>query len=208
VLYGYLINAVMPLGVAQRSIGPALATVGPVLAVLLVVPIVAAFVIVVRRGTAVERVIAIGLLLVSIGVYGASVVTNPDLFYDYARFTPAELTHAWLTRYGIVPSMMLAAVVAMGLSVAITTRNRGRPWWASRRTVAFGLVGALLAVSLLAQFTPQLTRRSDGPAWQPQLAAAREDCETLPANASVSLRETIHWHVVVPCRILDPDQKH
>ncbi len=200
-VYGYLVNAVMPLGVPQLSVGRVLAATGPLLAIALVIPIAAAFVVVVRRGTSSERLTVCALAIGSIVVYVASVTTNPDHFYDYAQMSPAELVHAWLTRYGVVPSMMLAAIVALGLGVAVATRRPGSRWWQDRRSVSFAAVSALLAISLASQFTPEFTRRSEGPAWQPQLAAASERCETLPPAATVSLRETIGWHVTMPCRL-------
>jgi len=190
--YGYLINAVMPLGVPQASIGPALDAIGPVAGILMLIPLVLAAVTVLRRGSSAERAAVVALAAGSVVVFCASVVANPRTFYQYADLTSQQLAHPWLIRYGVVPSMMLAAILLIGLGVAIRVG----------RFTVLAVASALLLVSLVAQFVPVDTRRSSGPEWQPQLAAASERCESLPPTSRVPLRETLGWHVDVPCSLL------
>jgi hypothetical protein len=195
--YGYLVNGVMPLVVPQDQIGPVLAASGPALAVtvLLVVLAVAGYVI--RRGTPTQRTLVLAALGGSAVVYAAGVAANPNTFYDYAQFTAAQLQNVWLTRYGVVPSMLLATIPAVGAAVAV----RRHPGWSPLKAsvLAAAAVSCLLVVS---QVGPQFTRRSFGPEWQPQIAAAVQQCRADDETSSVALRETIGWHVAVPCRDL------
>lgn len=137
----------------------------------------------------------------SVLLYAVSVETNPNAFYDYAGLTRTRLDTVWLTRYGVVPSMLLALVPAVAASIAFCRRrlHRGRAQWPAWSVLA---AAGLCAALILAQSGPQWTRRSDGPAWQPQLASAAEQCRRDDELKFVNLRETIGWKVSVPCRYL------
>lgn len=194
IAYGYLINAATPLVVPQSQIGHVLVATGPAvgIAVLAVVAAGAAYVMV--RGTRGQRLLVVAALSGSVLIYVASVATNPDTFYDYAQFTSAQLSNAWLTRYGVVPSMLLALVLPVAAAIALRRRHR-RPALSWAIVAAAGLAAALI----VAQFGPQLTRRSYGPAWQPQLAAATAECHRDDELRFVNLKETLGWTVTVPC---------
>jgi hypothetical protein len=210
IFYGYLINSVLPLWMPQNSIGPSVAAGGVALSILLTVPIVAALVITVIRGSALQRVTAIALAAGSVLVYSASVIDNPNSFYDYASFSRAQLETLWLTRYGVVPSMMLIAVLVLGVATAWRpTSARREPREVRihrpavvRRVARVGAAG-VIAVLLLAQFTPQGTRRSSGPAWQPQILSTAQSCETRPDSAAVNFKETIGWTVTLDCGAIE-----
>ncbi len=208
ILYGFLINSVMPLGVPQLTIGPVLDAAGPLVGILLLIPICLAGFLVLRRGTATERVAVIALAVGSLTIYSVSVITNPNVIYDYADMASPQLIDAWLTRYGVLPSIMLAAILLIGFGVAVRTRRRNRPWTGDGRSAVLAALCGLLLVSLVTQFVPEETRRSSGPEWQPQLAAATERCETQPLGSRVLVQETIGWHVAVPCSLLAKDRPH
>lgn len=210
IAYGYLINAVMPLGVPQSQIGPVLAATGPAvgLAILAALAVAAGYAL--RRGLRLQRQAVIAAVAGSLAVYAAGVVMNPDGLYDYASGTPSQLAHVWLVRYGVVPSMLLASLIPIAATVAFRRSTvsqadavHGRIPSSGRSLPAVCL--ALAAVLLLAQFGPQLTRRSWGPEWQPQLAHAAEVCSRDTGQRYVSVRETIGWDVTVPCSRLDTD---
>jgi hypothetical protein len=148
------------------------------------------------------------LALGSVVIFCTSVVANPNIFYDYADMSPQQLAAAWLTRYGVVPSMMLASIPLISLGVAVETRRRNRNGLGDGRKVVLAVLSGLLLVSVVVQFFPQYTRRSSGPEWRPQLAAASESCETLPAGSRVLLLETLGWHVAAPCSRLRNDRPH
>jgi hypothetical protein len=208
ILYGYLINSVAPLWMPQNAIGPSVAAGGVPLSILLTVPIVAALVITVIRGSALQRVTAIALAVGSVLVYSASVIDNPNSFYDYASFSTSQLETLWLTRYGVVPSMMLIAVLVLGATTAWRTASaireprEVRVHRQVRRVARVGAAG-VIAVLLLAQFTPQGTRRSSGPAWQPQILSTAQACERRPDSAAVNVKETIGWTVTLDCGAIE-----
>lgn len=208
IVYGFLINSVMPLGVPQLAIGPVLDAAGPLLGILLLVPICLAGTLVLRGGTATERVAVIALGVGSLTVFCVSVIENPNTFYDYADMTSKQLADAWLTRYGVLPSMMLAAILLIGLGVAVRTQRRNRLWTGDAGSTILAALCGLLLISLVTQFVPEDTRRSAGPEWRPQLAAATERCETQPLGSQVLLQETIGWHVAVPCSLLASDRPY
>ncbi len=220
IAYGYLINAVMPLVTPQNSIGPVLAATGPVVGIAVLAVIACALAYVLIRGGRVQRITAGALVAGSIAFYSISVISNPNSFYDYARFDRDELAGVWLVRYGVVPSMMLGAVVLIAISLAVARKSSAaerpavgavrsaaraaRRWLGDRRRFTGGVALGVVAALLLAQFIPQETRRSYGPQWSPQVTAAARQCERLPADYVLHLQETISWHVWLACRTIDP----
>lgn len=200
--YGYLINAVLPLVVPQAQLGHVLAASGPALAVVVLALVLATGLYVLLRGARGQRLLVGAALAGSVLLYVVSVETNPNTFYDYAGLTPAQLDSVWLTRYGVIPSMLLALVPAVAASIAYGRRRlrRGPAQWPAWSVLA---AAGLCATLILAQFGPQWTRRSDGPAWQPQLASASAQCRRDDELKFVNLSETIGWKVTVPCRYLD-----
>lgn len=217
IAYGYLINAVMPLVTPQNSIGPDLVSSGPLVGIAVFAAVACALVYVTLRGTFRQRIAGGGLVAGSIAFYTIAVVTNPNSFYDYARFDRDELARVWLARYGVVPSMMLAAVVVLAISLAVArgvteaarvsvgkrATSTARRWLGERRGLAGGIALGVVAALLLVQFIPQDTRRSSGPQWSAQVTAAARACERLPASYVFHLSETIDWHVWLTCRTLD-----
>ncbi|NEN06252.1 hypothetical protein G3T36_10225 [Diaminobutyricibacter tongyongensis] len=207
IAYGYLINAVMPLVTPQNAIGPVLASTGPAVGLVVLTAIAGAHAYVMIRGGTIQRIAAAGLVAASIGVYSASVLSNPNTFYDYVRFDRAQLEQVWLARYGVVPSMMLAAIVVLAVALAVSRRTVGTAkglLGERRRRITGSVALAVVAALLLMQFVPQDTRRSAGPQWSPQVTAAARACERLPDDYVFHLRETITWHVWLSCRTLDP----
>ena len=201
ILYGFLINSVIPIWIPQGSIGPALAGGGITLCLILSIPFVAALFVAVWYGSSGQRVCAFGLFGAALVVYGGAVFDNPDRFYDYATMSAGELSSVWLARYGVVPSMMLCALIPLAATV-ILSRTQARIVPAKLpRTVSYVVV-SLLLLTLLLQFGPQFTRRSGGPAWSPQIAAAQLRCEHLPDSAIISVKETIGWRVNISCERL------
>ncbi|MEO7015401.1 MAG: hypothetical protein ABI130_07755 [Leifsonia sp.] len=198
--YGWLINAVTPLGVPQVWIGPVVAWVGPAVAVAILLCLTPAVVYTLVRGTVLQRWAAASLVIGSVALYALDVETNPNSFYDYATMSHAQLLTVWLTRYGVVPSMMLAATVPLAVSAVISRRRDlgAVPEGGVERSLAFAAC-AVLAVLLLGQVGPQATRRSSGPEWSPQVSAAAVSCVDESPASAVVLRETIGWHVTLSC---------
>lgn len=214
IAYGYLINVVMPVVLPQSAIGPVLSWAGPAVAIAILFCLTPAVVFVCVRGSRLQRTALAALLVASAGFFVLDIVMNPDSFYNYASFTPSQLLSVWLTRYGVAPSMMLIAVVPLAASVAV---ERRRAAVASDRPVSAALGAhtrldrpslartaavtscAVIVLLLLGQLGPQITRRTWGPEWQPQIVAAAEGCESAAPASRVVLRETLNWHVVLSC---------
>ena len=199
---GWVINAVASSWVPIPRLGEALATQLPLVMLLVVVPI-GAIAVTMVFGTSRQRAVSGMLLAGSVVVWCAGVVLDPAPWYEYAGMTPQQLTAVWLSRYGVVPAMMLLAEVV--LAAAVLARHPRRVGTSGalsvRGVVAAGLLAAL-AVPLLLQAPENLSRRAEGPAWEPQLSAAAERCEA-PGLASTAVRETIGWSMPVPCRYFD-----
>ncbi|WP_353113752.1 hypothetical protein [Microbacterium sp.] len=197
--YGFVINALMPIVLPTRAIGPVLSTTAQLVPLLLVAAFGAAFLVLLRGASSTARVIVSAALLLAVLTYVAGVYTTPLDLYDYASHSPAQLRAVWLARYGVLPSML----VISALCVAAGDRTRTRPERegmrrseAVRKGVAFGVV-TLLLLSFACFFSPSDTRRSHGPAWQPQVVQAREECAE--GAAAVTLAQTLGWSVEVPC---------
>ncbi len=217
IVYGYLINAAMPLAMPENAIGPVFIATGALVGFAVVAIATASAVYVFIRGRGLHRIAAIGLLFGSFGFYAFDIVNNPQSFYDYAKFSTEQMRTVWLVRYGVVPSMMLAAVVLLAIALAVSrAASRIASLAASpvepptalrppvnRTRIAAYLASALVAAMLLAQFVPQETRRSYGPQWSPQVASAARACEGMPADHVVAIAETITWHVFLTCSTLD-----
>jgi hypothetical protein len=192
---GWLINAVATSWVQIPRLGSVLAAVGPLIWLLVLIP-ASALAITIWLGSRRQRVAAWLLFGGSLLIWSAGVVVNPAPWYNYATMTPAELQGVWLSRYGVVPAMMLLAQLCVAASV-LHHRSPKRRW----RVVAGAMVVLVLAGGSL-QATEQLSRRDVGPAWEPQMSAVDETCET-PDSRVASVIETLTWRVVVPCRFVN-----
>jgi hypothetical protein len=214
--YGYLINCVMTIWLPSAlEIGKLLTSVGPIACIVFLLPFLAAAVWGFRYGNRLKRVVIVTLLLGSVALYVIAVEISPGTFYDYARMTTQQLADPWLARYGVVPSMMLLALVP----IAVTTR-RPRSAAASMRVpvppaasralrratrLALPWAASVLIIALmLAQFGPASTRRSGGPLFAPQVAAQTRACLTKPTSDVLPLAgaPASAWKVYVPCSLL------
>jgi hypothetical protein len=199
---GWIINGIDTSWVPIPRVGEALATALPGMLLLATIPL-GAIVVTTLLGTRAQRAVSWILLAGSTVVWTAGVVVDPAPYYQYAGMSAEQLSHVWLSRYGVVPAMMLLAEVALAAAVLArhpTRESRGALAAAAsprRRLVAVALLVAL-AVPLVLQAPENLSRRAVGPAWSPQISAAAEVCEA-PRTATADLRETIGWQVAVPC---------
>lgn len=190
--YGYLINVLMPFVLPRSTIGPTLVASGPLVGVLLLAGVGACAAWALHRGRR-PRIAVIALLAGSVLAYCAAVVDNPNAFLDYAELTRTQLENVWFVRYGVVPSMMVGAVVIIGLFALFRRIDRG---W-----IRVGIV-AIVVIGLVVNLAPEATRRTGGPSWSAGVVAAAEQCERRPGMTTVSVAETISWRVVLPCTLL------
>ncbi len=196
---GYLINAVLPNLAPQDQIGSMITHGGVLLAVITLLLLIALVGLSWRASAGSQRVAVLAAAGCSTVVWTVSVVDNPARFYNYAAMTPAQLEHVWLTRYGVVPAMLLISIALIATDVLL----RGNP----RRSVPFAVAAvtlALVGVCLFGNYLPTYTRRSAGPSWSAQIPAAQYACRTQPDRSRIVLNETLGWKVPVSCTYLDP----
>ena len=162
-------------------------------AALVLLPFLVALVWVLWRGVAVERIAGAALAAGSVVAWSAAYVlnSNPDFFYS---LVPVELAvHLHLTRYGVVPSLYLLAIVLLATSVA-------RRAAVLRRTSVVVLIG-VLAVSIVGAALPQPSARSEGPEWAASIPQARLECaaDDAPDRTVAVAIAPEGWAVEVPC---------
>ncbi|GAA3893947.1 hypothetical protein GCM10022381_39490 [Leifsonia kafniensis] len=230
---GYLINAVMTVWFSSApAIGHLLTTFGSLSGVVLLLPFFAAAAWGWWRGSPVQRVTILTLLLGSAVLYATAVEVSPGTFYDYASLPLSDRADPWLARYGVVPSMFLLALVPLAVGASRRRHRSGvafravpgaavgstptpataqtptptpTPTRRRRRVIVSSVVLLALLVLMLVQFSPRSTRRDDGPLWQPQVVAARTVCASEPPTHVVALAgaPASEWKVDLPCSRLD-----
>jgi hypothetical protein len=208
-LYGYLINAAMSVWNSSPSgIRDILLHSGPWVAIAAIIPFLAAAAIVVRLGSRRQRQVAVLLLVSSLVLWCVAVELDPGARYDYVA--SANWQHIWLSRYGVVPSLMLLALVPLALTVLRRRYEVGEAVGSRWRLIrgiplAIGL-GTILVV--LTSWMPTTTVRSVGPQWQSEVAAAQEACETAPPQTVMPLSgaPSPNWALELTCRQLQHDR--
>lgn len=196
-LFGYLLQVVT---VTYRPVGADMAGMvqglGWWVPALLVVPFVAALVYVLVKGTNTERITVGVLAAFSVGLWTIGVEANRDPQFAYASYSPEQFAGLAPARYGVVPSLLLLAIVA----VAIGSLLRGR--LASRIVAVVGIV-ALVVLSVVS-FSLPYTHRAAGPEWSASLVSARDYCAR-DADGSFDLANApanLGWYTLVPCSII------
>jgi hypothetical protein len=202
---GYLINAVLPNVVSLRAVGPVVAHGGWMLGCTVLALVALLAVAAVPRARPRARVAVIAAAVLSPVVYAASVLVNPTAYADYAALSHAQLDHAWLTRYGVVPGMLLLAVVVVAADVLwIDSAHESR----AGATRAVAIVAAVAVAACLSfGYTPSTTRRSDGPRWSPQISATISRCATSGTDTVLELHETLGWRVPLTCRFVPRERR-
>lgn len=195
---GYLVNAVLPNVFPQNMIGTVLAHGGLIVAGALLLLLTGVVLMAWRHTGTPKRVAIISAAALSVLVWTASVVDNPAPFYNYASFASSQLLHVWLTRYGVVPAMLLLGIALIAADALLRAPARHR-----RLTRAIAVSTAvMIGVCLIGNYIPTYTRRSAGPSWSAQIPAAQEACEGQPDGKLVNLNETLGWKVPVYCGYL------
>jgi hypothetical protein len=195
---GLIVNAVLPFLLPQQEIGPALA--GRSLLVVLGAAVVLGVLlgVLLRSASRPHRILVTLLLAGAVAVYCGSVYANPEDYYDYAGHTARQLRSVWLARYGVLPSMLVAAAVVVAADGTMRAL-RDRSGAGRTRVLLARLAMAALAASLVLHVVPWDTRRSQGPTWSPQVEDARRRCDQAPPRGDVVLKQTLGWEVRVPC---------
>ncbi|MET3705848.1 hypothetical protein ABIB17_000447 [Arthrobacter sp. UYEF6] len=163
--------------------------------VLAALPFLAAFMYVLAKGMRQDRLLAVVLLMASLGTWAATQVANPQRFFDYAIFGDAEWQTFFLSRYSTLPSMFLLALLPLAAGVA---RVKAR--------TAFAAVLSAFLVLQAVHFFPSGVGRQDGPVWTEGVQVARQACLTEPTLMSqpvpIAPRGWMADKVEVPCTLL------
>ncbi|GAB3390555.1 hypothetical protein GCM10027568_14780 [Humibacter soli] len=213
---GWIVNGVMPDLAPLNGVGGLLAVGGILLGLLVLVGVAALAVVAWQHATRDQRIAIAAAAVLSPVIYALSVIIDPGTYYDYASMSSAQLAHVWLARYGVVPGMLLMGIVIVSAAALGVERRRSADDRASvvatarasaslpaRAVAALAVLGVV--ASLVAFYVPSSTRRSDGPAWSPQVAAGTQTCELNPQLPAVDLHETLGWLVPVQCDRLAAD---
>jgi len=195
IVAGYLANAVLSLwwGSAE-AVTSTVTHYGWGAAALVLIPSGAALVLVIRRGTPTQRIAAIAFPVASVVLWSAALLINrPQV--DWSRPDVASTRDLTVLRYGVVPSMLLLA--SLLLAIAVLPR---RP----SAYLAAAVVMAPLLFTVMANLTPDLTSRSNGPEWAPEVRDGRDQCREDPGAPAVLLPIAPNgWTSRVPCDLLD-----
>jgi hypothetical protein len=201
-LYGYLFNASASVWVPQKLVGTFAEHVGLGGLLVTAIPFVIAYLGILRFGTRRIRWFASAVVMLSFVVYTASIEITPRASYDYATLSPAALSASIPLRYGVVPSLLLCALIPLVCACLVgRIRSRSIALPKLART-GVALAALVLCFAVTAQFVPP-NRREGGPQWMPEVKGAATRCETLPDSHAISLAETIGWHVDIPCRMIE-----
>ncbi|GAA4836886.1 hypothetical protein GCM10023221_12700 [Luteimicrobium xylanilyticum] len=160
--------------------------------VLAVVPVIAALVIVLRKGTGDQKIATVALVAAGAVSWSAAMVTNGTA--ELSSLDPAGLSPA--TRHAAAPSLLLLGALVIAGTVAVQEGRR-------RSRLLVGAAGAVLAGAAVLSFVPAQQLRSPGPAWGPGIEEAVERCSLLPPGSDVTIpiapQTPSPWSARVPC---------
>lgn len=204
VISGYLINTVMSVVTPIRlQMGALLRGSGTALGVALLALAAALVVYVLWRGDARLRILAVVVTILSPGLFMSAIELTPEVEYDYAHLSGAGLSNPWLVRYGVVPSMLLLALIPLAAAAHRMSRvRRDQPAGRVVRIVAV----AVLAVPLLAHVAPAHDQlRAHGPAFAPEVTKAVQDCRAVPSHTQKKLyaAPSTRWEITLSCAQLE-----
>ncbi|MDM4763652.1 hypothetical protein QT381_11595 [Galbitalea sp. SE-J8] len=183
-------------------------------ALLPLVPFAIAVAVLVVRSRS-TRWLALALATASVMLFSAGFELNagPDL--DYAALPANVLAEAHALRYGVVPAMLLLAVLLIaadrGLAFARRGADAGGTGPRARRTAARLVAGAGFAIVVVGVLTAVATsvgatdslRKSAGPSWSASLVSARAACADGAASVDVQTApDKPEWRIALDCALL------
>lgn len=170
---GWLVNVVLPL--FNPDIRSELQLIG---STGVWVPLLVAGVLVVGAGvgvvygTRLQRLLLIGLLLASTGLYVVSITANGSWLTTQSGDPTIMLQWMVNTRYGVVPGMLLAATVPIVVGIVVRRFDRPVIKW-----VGVTVIAAMIAVFAVADVNAGSSRGSAAQ-WSDAVEEASEQCES------------------------------
>ena len=144
-------------------------------------------------GRSMVRVAVVTLLVGSVAIWCAGFILNNDHNLYYSAMGPERFVDLTLTRYGAIPSMMLASMVPLACGVLVERRHRLLP------VAVVVIIGLVVVMSL--NFVHRDNHRSGTP-WTSAVADARATCADTGASTVDIETQPAAWLVTVPCSML------
>jgi hypothetical protein len=144
-------------------------------------------------GRPIVRLAVVTLVLGSLAIWCSSYIFNNDANLYYSHFEPERFVDLTLTRYGAVPSMLLASMVPLAVGVLLERRPSLFP-------VGIAVVVGLAVVMSL-NFVHRDNHRS-GVGWKEALAEARVECSAEGVETVDIHTQPDSWVVPMPCELL------
>jgi hypothetical protein len=155
-------------------------------------PFLSAFAFVMWKGRPQHRLVAMVLLGGSLVLWVVIMTVNPSPIFDYAAFADETWRSVLPTRYAVITSMLVLALLPLVLSVLPR---------ASRTTTAS--ISAALVTLHLVTLLPADTARLEGPNWHEGVSQASNECRLREPDAGVPVPiAPVGWfadEVFIPC---------
>lgn len=150
------------------------------------------------------RWLALMLALTSAILWTLGFVANASIDFDWAHWAVGRIPSIGSSRYGVVPSMLVLAVVVIAVDRLLSSSSAVRGGAAVVRIVAGCALIALIGSAVLSsQDAAGLTRRSQGPSWSQGVTTAAATCTTDAGSRRIATApDRPMWAVRVPCSLL------
>lgn len=224
---GYLLNVVLPLGMPDGPrVGALVALFGIGIGVAVAVPFLAAAVYALVKGPAIVKIAVVASLVASVLIWSASYYLNAYPAILYSQWGEAELRGLRLLRYGVVPGMLLAAVIPIAASVlrlravearyshetqdadeareardARDSRDADRISGRLARRAPHALVGATILIMAVASLWA-VPRSAGGPSWAEQASDAADQCREAAETEVIIDLSPASWNVALDCEVI------
>jgi hypothetical protein len=149
------------------------------------------------------RGLVVALLASAVVIFVAGFVLNLGSEYDLAGLRGDELLQVRNLRHGVVPSMLLLAVLVIGMDVAWRRAVDGRGARRVLSAVAAGMLAIALVTAAIASFDfTGKSARSGGPEWAQSVRHAARECAAGADAHEVSVKTApagATWQLTVSC---------
>jgi len=191
---GWMINTVIPLVEADPdTVRSIIRASGLLVAWVILLPIVAASVVALWKGSSQQRLLTVALLLGSAATYTSSAWANSA---DWFRYAEVGLDHIQILvvniRYGVAAGMLLSAVIPLAVSILVVrARRSSRAAGSTRRAAITAVVGAICCTAVVAVMwhgcLNTFSLRDTVAEWPSAVVAATAECRSPAPPLHVTL---------------------
>lgn len=180
----------------QHALRTLLLQFGWLLALLVAVPLAAAAGYALVRANVLLKAVTAIAGTYSVALFTLAVTLNPESVRTQAAGRLAA--HGpLLTRYGLVPSLLLVSLVAVAAQTALSRKEK-------RAGVPLAGLAVLLVIAAALNFQSTGNRRDPATSWPDRMASARAACALGARAVHVPVSPTANWSVLLPCRRVLP----